>query len=257
MALPSAISALAVGRSVRAVWLNELGGVTFEVGTGSGRCFAKWAPATSTVDLSAEAVRLVWAGTFITVPRVVDLGADEAGSWMVTTGLPGMNAVDDRWKAEPATAVRAIGLGLRALHDALPVEACPFSWSSEDRLADIRQRASAGSLAPATWHEAHQSLSVEGALELLAFPPPVDHLVVCHGDACAPNTLITEEGRWSGHVDLGALGTGDRWADLAVATWSTEWNYGPGWEGDLLSAYGVRQDPYRMRYYRLLWDLGP
>jgi kanamycin kinase len=49
----------------------------------------------------------------------------------------------------------------------------------------------------------------------------------------------------------------DRWADLAIATWSTGWNYGPGWESLLLEAYGVPPDPDRTRYYRLLWDLGP
>ena len=54
---------------------------------------------------------------------------------------------------------------------------------------------------------------------------------------------------------LGLLGTADRWADLAVASWSVGWNYGPGWEGLLLSAYGVRPDAERTRYYRLLWDL--
>jgi len=79
--------------------------------------------------------------------------------------------------------------------------------------------------------------------------------VVCHGDACAPNTLLTVDGHWSGHVDLGLLGTADRWADLAVATWSTEWNYGPGWEQLLLDTYGIAPDPERARYYRLLWDL--
>jgi kanamycin kinase len=79
--------------------------------------------------------------------------------------------------------------------------------------------------------------------------------VVCHGDACAPNTLLTVDGHWSGHVDLGLLGTADRWADLAVATWSTEWNYGPGWEQLLLDAYGIAADPERARYCRLLWDL--
>jgi kanamycin kinase len=47
------------------------------------------------------------------------------------------------------------------------------------------------------------------------------------------------------------------WADLAIATWSSEWNYGPGWDGLLLDAYGIRPDPDRTRYYRLLWDLGP
>jgi len=44
-------------------------------------------------------------------------------------------------------------------------------------------------------------------------------------------------------------------ADLAVATWSAEWNYGPGWERLLLDAYGTRPDPERTRYCRLLWDL--
>jgi len=41
---------------------------------------------------------------------------------------------------------------------------------------------------------------------------------------------------------LGALGVADRWADLAVATWSLEWNYGPGWQSVLLEAYGVESD---------------
>jgi kanamycin kinase len=98
---------------------------------------------------------------------------------------------------------------------------------------------------------------VDQALEELAAIPPVDRIVVCHGDACAPNTMLRRSGRWSGHVDLDAMGVADRWADLAIATWSTNWNYGPGWEGELLSAYGIDPDPQRTRYYRLLWDLGP
>jgi kanamycin kinase len=91
----------------------------------------------------------------------------------------------------------------------------------------------------------------------VAQPPPVDRLVVCHGDACAPNTLIGDDGSFVGHVDLGSLGVADRWADLAVATWSTTWNYGPGWEEPLLDAYGVNADIERIGYYRLLWELGP
>jgi kanamycin kinase len=143
------------------------------------------------------------------------------------------------------------------MHDALPVAGCPFSWMAEDRLADARRRAGEGRLDLSLWHEEHQPLGIERALGLLADIPPPDRLVVCHGDACSPNTLITGDGRCSGHVDLGELGVADRWADLAVATWSTEWNYGPGWEDLLLSAYGVPPEPDRTRYYRLLWDLGP
>jgi len=255
--VPLCVEAIAAGRPVRPVWQNELGGLTFEVGADGERCFVKWAPTASGIDLSAEAARLAWAIAFSPVPRVLGQGSDELGSWLETAALPGDNAVSERWTAEPDRAAWAIGRGLRALHDSLPVECCPFSWSLEDRLADVWRRAAAGLLDPARFHPMHHALTVQEALEMLAEAPSVDRLVVCHGDTCAPNTLLTADGNWSGHVDLGALGVADRWADLAVATWSTEWNYGPGWTGHLLDAYGVDPDPGRMAYYRLLWDLGP
>jgi kanamycin kinase len=255
--VPAPVAAVAAGRPAREVWENMLGGRTFEVGSGADRCFVKWTPAASGISLADEAGRMGWAGAFTPVPRVIGQGADEAGSWLVTSALPGQSAVMPRWQADPAAAVAAIGEGLRAMHEALPVRACPFSWLAADRLADARRRAGDGRIDPAGWHEEHRPLGTARALDLLAHIPPADRLVVCHGDACAPNTLIAEDGRWSGHVDLGELGVADRWADLAIATWSAGWNYGPGWERPLLDAYGVRPDPGRTRYYRLLWDLGP
>ncbi len=64
------------------------------------------------------------------------------------------------------------------------------------------------------------------------------------------------DGSWAGHVDFGSLGVADRWADLAIATWSADWNYGPGWQERLLDAYGIDAgDEERTSYYRLLWDL--
>jgi aminoglycoside phosphotransferase len=255
--VPPRVAKLAAGRPVREVWENEVGGRTFEVGGAEDRYFIKWTPSGSGIDLAQEATRLEWAAAYITVPRVFAEGADDTGSWLVTSALPGQNAVTPRWLAEPATAVAAIGEGLRAMHEAMPVTACPFSWMAEHQLADARRRAELGHLDPAGWHPVHHSLSTGQALDRLADVPPVERMVVCHGDACAPNTLITDDGRCSGHVDFGQLGVADRWADLAVATWSVEWNYGAVWEEELLSAYGVAPDPDRTRYYRLLWDLGP
>jgi aminoglycoside phosphotransferase len=252
--VPATIIALAEGRTIRPVWLNQLGGLTFEVGHGSGRCFVKWAPAGSGLDLAAEADRMAWIRPFSPVPEVIATGGDGAGTWLSTEPLPGESAVADRWRREPAVAVAAIGAGLRHLHDHAPVESCPFSWSVDRRIAAARRRASDGASHAAVWHEVHRGLGLDDALTILDDPPPVDRLVVCHGDACAPNTLVDRDA-WSGHVDLGSLGVADRWADLAVATWSTEWNYGPGWEQTLLDAYGIEADPPRTAYYRLLWDL--
>jgi kanamycin kinase len=254
-AVPAAVASAAGGRAVTLVWANEAGGLTFAVGDGAGRCFVKWAPARSGLDLPAEAERLAWARQFHPVPQPLASGRDADGSWLVTAALPGENAVSARWKSDPATAVIAIGEGLRALHEALPPARCPFSWSAEQRVADARRQAAASRLDPAAWHSCHQALTVTAAVEHATAIPPADKLVVCHGDACAPNTLLSGDGRWSGHVDFGLLGIADRWADLAVATWSAEWNYGPGWDRLLLNAYGIRPDPERTRYYRLLWDL--
>ncbi|MFE2539400.1 aminoglycoside 3'-phosphotransferase [Actinacidiphila glaucinigra] len=234
--VPARIGALAGERTPLPVWRNEAGGVTFRIGSGEDRLFAKWAPAGSGPDLGAEAERLEWAGRFTSVPSVLEHGSDGDGSWLLTRGLPGESAVSPRWTADPGTAVRALGAGLRALHERLPVDGCPYDWSVGARLERARR---AGKRVP----------------EDLPQAPPVERLVVCHGDPCAPNTLLGEDGTWSGHVDMGALGVADRWADLAVATWSTEWNYGPGWEDALLDAYGIAPDPERTAFYRRLWSV--
>jgi kanamycin kinase len=246
---------VAAARPVRLVWEND-DALTFEVGDGPGRCFVKWAPAGSPLDLAAEAARMAWAAAYTPVPRVLGHGADGQGCWLVTAALPGQSAVSPRWLADPATAVTAIGAGLRAMHDALPAGDCPFSWRAADRIAAAEQAAAAGRLNTSDWAPEHQALGIAGMLAQARDIPPAGQLVVCHGDACAPNTLINPDGQCSGHVDLGDLGVGDRWADLAIATWSTGWNYGPGWEQLLLTAYGITPDPERTRYYRLLWDLG-
>lgn len=239
MAVPAVVTRFAAGGALRPVWRNALGGLTYEV---PGRGFVKWAP--PGLDLAPEVRRLSWAAPFVTVPTVLEHGADPDGSWMVTAPLLGRNAAEDRWRAEPERAVEAVGAGLRALHAALPVAGCPFDWDVATRRAGIH-------------HPDPQRFALTPAevLRILDDPPEPDRLVVCHGDACVPNTLLDDDGRCSGHVDLGNLGVADRWADLAAATWSTVWNYGPGHERRLLDAYGVAPDPERLFFYRLLWDL--
>jgi kanamycin kinase len=228
VAVPDVVARLARGALVRPVWRNELGGVTFEIGAGPDREYVKVSPAARPGDLTGEERRLRWAGRFVAVPRVLGVGP----GWLHTAGLPGESAVAPRWLTHPRAAARAIGAGLRTLHDRLPVDQCPFDWSVPTRLSRIRPE-------------------LRGRL---TGPPPVDRLVVCHGDACAPNTLIGADGRCSGHVDLDALGVADRWADLAVATMSLGWNYAGSWEDELLDSYGVAPDPARIAYYRLLWN---
>jgi kanamycin kinase len=233
--VPDAVTALADDATVEPVWRNVLGGLTFRLrGAGADR-YVKWvAHGTPGLDLDAEAERLSWAARYTPVPRVIDSGRDASGSWLVSAALPGRSAVDPYWAARPDEAARAIGAGLRALHDTLPVDDCPFTWGAAERVARLD---------PAVRDQ-------------VADVPAVERLVVCHGDACAPNTLIDDDGRWAAHVDLGSLGVADRWADLAVASASLGWNFGDGYEDAFFDAYGVAPDPGRIAYYRLLFELG-
>ncbi len=158
--VPAAVVAVAAGEPLRPVWVNQVGGMTFAVGEPPGHHFLKWNPRTSGIDLSQEISRLEWAAPVTPVPVLIDRGAAEEGEWFTSRALPGENAVAERWKADPATAVAAVGKGLRRLHDTLPAEHCPFSWSLDDRLAKIEERAALDLIDPATWHAEHQALNL-------------------------------------------------------------------------------------------------
>ena len=212
--VPALVRSFASGNELDAVWRNELGGLTFR----DGECFLKWNPLGSGVDLDDERSRLGWLAPRHPVPEVLDFGRDDHGQLLVTRALPGEGAVTEPWRARPHEAVAAIAEGLRVLH-ALPIADCPFvcRW------------------APASG-------------------VPIEDLVVVQGDACAPNTIIGADARFVGHVDLGMLGVADRWADLAIASRSLDWNYGPGRQDEFLAAYGVARDEQRIDAYRALCD---
>lgn len=223
----------AAGGPVILVWRNEVGGLTGRAEGEPGR-YIKWNPLGSGESLVAEADRLGWLAGRHPAPEVVELIETGDAELLVTRALPGRSAVDPMWVARADDAVRAIAEGLRALH-ALPTASCPFDWSVASR---IESAASRGVAVP----------------EVLRSAPPVDRLVLCHGDACAPNTLLDDRGTFLANVDMGRLGVADRWADLAVATMSFGWNY-PDPNDDLFwDTYGIEPDPQRIDYYRALWN---
>lgn len=222
--VPAAVVALADGHGpAELVWRNELGGLTFRLGRGP---YVKWTPRSAGIDLDRERDALGWLTGRHPVPVVLDHGADEQGQWLLTAPLPGEHAVGDRWRARRSEAIAAIATGLQAVH-ALPVHLVPADRAGE-------------------------SWAARAPVSLGPRPPLTDPVVV-HGDACAPNTLVDDDGRWVGHVDLGDLTVGDRWADLAIASLSLDWNFGDGHQPEFFAAYGIDPDPERITWYRALW----
>lgn len=263
--VPPVVHALArrlrSGAAVVPVWRNDYGGLTVRLVAGPGprrgrpeqvgqSPYLKWVPRGAPCpDLLAECDRLVWAGPFARVPRVLAVGRDPNGSWLLTApleadGAVATSAAEPRWRELGERSAVAVGVGLRRFHDTLPTDTCPFVRTARMRVATLTAGPAA---APSAAERATIGLS-------LGTPPRVDRLVVCHGDATVPNTLLDKVGRFVAHVDVGDLGVADRWSDLAVTTRSVTRRFGAGLEPLVLAAYGVTPDPVRTTYYRALWD---
>jgi kanamycin kinase len=185
---------------------------------------------------------------------VIEIASHGDVDWLLTAGLDGRPAVD--LDADPRGTVVALAEGLRRFHDTAPIAQCPFEFRLDTALDHVHRRVAAGLVDPTeAFNDDHRHLDVGHALAALErLRPAAEDLVVCHGDYCPPNILLTNE-QAVGYVDLGELGVADRWRDVAIGTWSTTWNYGPGLEELFLTAYGAPPDPDRQAFYRLLYDL--
>jgi aminoglycoside phosphotransferase len=256
MQIPAQMDQYLAGWAGSLAWESAPGAQTWLMtGPASQLRYLKTAPADSAVPLRAEAVRLRWARRAgLPVPAVLSACGAGSAEWLLTEALPGRSAVDPALMADPATLVPMLAAGLRRFHEAAARD-CPFPFGNDVALARAGRRVRAGLIAPGDMHPEHAHLDPAAALaELERLRPGREDLVVCHGDYCLPNVLVSG-GAVTGFVDLGELGVADRWWDLATGSWSVTWNLGPGWEDLFLASYGVARDDRRIAFYRLLYDV--
>lgn len=78
--------------------------------------------------------------------------------------------------------------------------------------------------------------------------PEKDEPVLIHGDYCLPNVML-DNWRFSGFIDVGSGGVGDRHMDLYWGCWSIHYNLGDSrWCSRFLDAYGRQDvDPEKLR----------
>lgn len=197
-------------------------------------------------------------------PEVVDAGAADGVTWLVTEARPGRSLAEPWPERLRAGAVEALARFACRLHE-LPVDGCPFARNLAVTVPLARAAVAAGLVDEEDFDAGRLGRSAAGLLtELERTRPATEDLVVCHGDLCAPNVLVDPETlEVSGVVDLGRLGVADRHLDLALAHRSLgddELNPQHGRQAaeHFLHAYGaaaggdVRVDPARMEFYTLL-----
>ncbi|SDD38151.1 APH(3') family aminoglycoside O-phosphotransferase [Actinokineospora iranica] len=201
-----------------------------------------------------EAERLSWlAGYGFPVPEVVEVGAAEGLSWLVTTAVPGVPASGPWRPDERVRVLDAVADLTAALHSIPPAE-CPFDRTLAVTLPRCRVAVELGTVDLDDLDERHAGWSGQDLLaELDSLPAPREDVVVCHGDLGLDNILVDPRSlAVSGVLDAGRLGRADRWLDLAIAVRDiTEELRVPA--TGFLKRYGVSTvDERRYFYYRLM-----
>ena len=213
--------------------------------------FLKTAATPDAAELIAEHDRLRWLAGRVRVPRVVGFAVDASHAFLLTEGLPGINAAEVPARLRPEVTVQ-FAVELRKLHSVDPSE-CPFDRTLEQMLPAARGRAMAGRVDEADFDVERLGYT---AIELLGplyrERPEFEDIVVTHGDACLPNAIF-DDGTFGGFVDCGRCGRADRYQDLTLAARSIGSNFGGHFAAEFFDAYGIDSvDADKVSYYQLL-----
>lgn len=143
--------------------------------------------------------------------------------WLLTRRIPGEDCTHDRHLSDPKRLCDTTAVLLRQLHET-DFDGCPVMDRNAIYLATARQgmltNAYDPELFPGHWGFASRE-EARCTVERYA-----DHLkteVLLHGDYCLPNILLNNW-RFSGFIDLGNGGVGDRHIDVFWGIWTLFFN---------------------------------
>ena len=154
--------------------------------------------------------------------------------FLLTARVAGEDCTHADYLAVPARLCDTIAERLRALHE-LTAAACPVPDRMQSYFACVRNGIAQDRFDPAFLPAHLRALTKQKAAELLQNTADLftsDTLL--HGDYCLPNILL-DEWKFSGFIDLGNGGIGDRHVDLFWGAW-TLW-------------FNLHTDEYRDRFF--------
>ena len=169
--------------------------------------------------------------------------------YLLTRRIPGEDCTDARYLSDPKRLCVATAELLRKLHET-DGTACPVQDKILRYAGSVRKGFDGCSYEPAlfsgiwefgSFEEARQT--AEEGLKYLKGD------TLLHGDYCLPNILL-DDWKFSGFIDLGGGGMGDRHIDLLWGIWTLKYNLGTAeYTGRFMDAYGrdrIDEDMLRM-----------
>ncbi len=166
--------------------------------------------------------------------EVLDYRTEGGFDWLVTARVAGEDCTHADYLADPKRLCDLLAERLRALHET-DFSGCPVQDRMQDYLALADENYRAGHCDLSLFGDRSPYATADEAYAALqAGRGGFKRDVLLHGDYCLPNILL-DGWRFSGFIDVGNGGVGDRHVDLFWGAW-TLW-------------YNLSTDRYRDRFF--------
>ena len=158
--------------------------------------------------------------------------------WLLTTRVAGEDLTHAQYLAEPERLCDTLAQLLRTLH-AQPVADCPFDHTAH-YLDTVERNFAAGCFDSSITPEGERPFAsaAEAIAAVRDAAPYFGRDTLLHGDYCLPNVML-DGWRFTGFIDLGNGGVGDRHVDLFWGAWTLCYNLGTDrYRARFFDAYG-------------------
>ena len=158
--------------------------------------------------------------------------------YMLTRRVEGEDCTHPEYLADPKRLVDTLAERLRMLHET-DFSGCPLTDRMSSYFATVDENYRSGNYDTSHFPDSFGYRSAEEAYAMVAkAKSDLRSRVLLHGDYCLPNIMLNNW-NFSGFIDLGGGGVGDRHIDLFWGVWTLEFNlHTDKYASRFLDAYG-------------------
>lgn len=213
-------------------------------------------------DFEAMIAMLRWLEGRLPAPRVICAEKSGGMQYLLMTKAEGEMLCSESSMRDIENTVGLYAEALKMLWNT-DITGCPRVIRLDDELRAARYNLEHGHMdvedcEPETFGPGGFE-NPEQLLEWLENNRPQEEQVLSHGDLCMPNVFV-QDGKVSCYIDIGGMGVGDKWRDIALCWRSLKHNctgkYARENLGDqtelLFEKLGIAPDWEKIRYYILL-----
>lgn len=205
--------------------------------------------------LTKEYEKLKWLDNKLKVPKIIIYENIDNTEYLLTEALKGEMVCSDYYLDNPMLGIPIIINAFKELYK-IDISDCPFDVSLDYKLELVKNNIFGNLL--------DESIMSEEVLEKFKTPKNIyqylvknrfeEELVFSHGDVSLPN-LFTNNGEFTGFIDVGECGIADKWFDIAIAVKTIKRNYGDEAVLEFYKQLEIEPDTFKIDYYLLLMEL--